>query len=375
MVMWIVIMIVVIGLAVGLLLYLINRFTKFRFVNYIANKAKKSWLRTLIALIIVAALFLLFVLITSITEAIIILIHAGVIWAIVEGIFALIKVIFKVNFANKKVYVQGIVAIIVTTVYMLVALYLGATVDIANYTLTTDKQVEPLRIVQFADSHLGVTMDKDTFPPEVEKMKAQDPDIVLITGDFVDDGSSLENMHACVDALSTIDCKYGVYFCFGNHDKGYYDNSNRGYTADDLVEYMTSHGIKVLEDETVNLDNEYLLIGRADKSNVSRATMQALVSGISSETLNNEYSIVMDHQPNDYDAEAASGVNLVLSGHTHGGQFFPVNRVGELIGANDATYGYHRIDNTDFIVTSGISAWAIRFKTGTRSEIVVIDVE
>ena len=375
MVMWIVIMVVIIGLAAGLLFYLINRFRKFRFVTYIAGKAKKPWLRTLIALIIVVLLFFVFVLITSTTEAIIILIHAGIFWAIVEGIFALIKVIFKVDFNKTKVYVQGIVAILVTTVYMLVALYLGATVDIANYTVTTDKNVEPLRIVQFADSHLGVTMDIDTFPPEVEKMKAQNPDIVLITGDFVDDGSSLENMHACVDALSTIDCKYGVYFCFGNHDKGYYDNSGRGYTADDLVEYMTSHGIKVLEDETVNLDNEYLLIGRADKSESSRASMQSLVSEIDTTSFADEYSIVMDHQPNDYAAEANAGVDLVLSGHTHGGQFFPINRVGELIGANDATYGYHRIDNTDFIVTSGISAWAIRFKTGTRSEIVVIDVE
>ena len=53
----------------------------------------------------------------------------------------------------------------------------------------------------------------------------------------------------------------------------------------------------------------------------------------------------------------------------------PINRIGEWIGANDFTYGYKRIDSTDFIVTSGISDWAIDFKTGCRSEYVVIDIK
>ena len=86
------------------------------------------------------------------------------------------------------------------------------------------------------------------------------------------------------------------------------------------------------------------------------------------------YMIVIDHQPNDYDAEAAAGADLVLSGHTHGGQLIPITKVGEWIGANDATYGYERRGDTDFIVTSGISAWSILFKTGCKSEYVIIDI-
>ena len=89
----------------------------------------------------------------------------------------------------------------------------------------------------------------------------------------------------------------------------------------------------------------------------------------------NKFSVVLDHQPNDYANQADSRVDLVLSGHTHGGQLFPLNRVGEWIGANDKVYGYERRYLTDFIVTSGISDWTIKFKTGTKSEIVVIDVK
>ena len=83
----------------------------------------------------------------------------------------------------------------------------------------------------------------------------------------------------------------------------------------------------------------------------------------------------MDHQPSDYDNEAATAADLVVSGHTHGGQFFPITRVGEYIGVNDRTYGYEKRNGTEFIVTSGISDWALYFKTGTKSEYVIIDIE
>lgn len=98
--------------------------------------------------------------------------------------------------------------------------------------------------------------------------------------------------------------------------------------------------------------------------------MEELVSGLDK----NKFIIVMDHQPNDYEKEAKAGVDLVLSGHTHGGQLFPLNKVGEWIGANDKTYGIERRGRTNFVVTSGLSDWAVRFKTGTKSELVVIDI-
>ncbi len=407
--MWIVILIIVIGLSIGLLYYVINRFTKFRFIDKIEDstifknkerdrgraadftqsakkeflennpgqkyKPKRSWLRILISIVIVIIINVITYFLTSGVEMVVILLHLGVIWAIVEGIFALIRVVFKKDYTRGKVYLPGIIAIVITTVYLLIALYYGSTVAITNYTIDTDKNVEHLRIVQISDSHLGVTMRADTFPAEVEKIKAQNPDIVLITGDYVDDDSTKEDLDACCKALSTIDCKYGVYFSYGNHDKGYYDSSVRGYDNEYLINSLESNGVKILEDQIVNLDDQYLIIGRADKSNKNRISIGQLVSTIDPTQFANEYSVVLDHQPNDYDAESAANVDLVLSGHTHGGQLLPINRIGEYIGANDYTDGHIKIDNTDFIVSSGISAWAIRFKSGTRSEIVVVDVE
>ena len=401
MTMWIIILIVAILGIIAATWYIINRITKFRFIDYIEDKTiykdkprttgkgadfglppkgvevkekpKKSWLRRLIAFLLLIIVIAILVICFSFVEAVVVLLHAAVIWLICELIVSIFRA-FNIDLAHLKVYLAGICAVVFTIIYMIIAYILGSNVYITNYEIDTNKNVEPLRIVQIADSHLGVSMTKDTFPAEVEKIKAQNPDMVLITGDYVDDDSYLDQLEACTKALSTINCKYGVYYSFGNHDKGLTGN-NRGYNTEKLVEILKSNNVKVLEDEIVNLENEYLLIGRADASKRDRQPISQLVSTIDPNTFNSEYSIVMDHQPNDYDNEAAANVDLVLSGHTHGGQFLPINNIGVIIGANDYTYGHKKIDNTDFIVTSGISSWAIRFKTGTKSEIVVIDVK
>ena len=142
-----------------------------------------------------------------------------------------------------------------------------------------------------------------------------------------------------------------------------------------MVAELEKNQVKVLQDETILLDGRFYLIGRQDRSEEQRgsgrASMEELTAGLDSE----KYSIVLDHQPHDYEAQEASGVDLVLSGHTHGGQFFPINPMGEWMGVDDKRYGYEKRGNTGFIVTSGISDWAIQFKTGCKSEYVVVDIQ
>ena len=102
-----------------------------------------------------------------------------------------------------------------------------------------------------------------------------------------------------------------------------------------------------------------------------RLSPEQLLSGAE----RNRYIVLLDHQPHDFDAEAAAGADLVLSGHTHGGQFIPVRHVGEWVGENALRYGHERRGNTDFVVSSGISNWTLQFKTGCRSEIVLIHIQ
>ncbi len=353
------------------IIYLVSRFARFPIIQQVA-KGKKI-ISFGLGLIPVVLIFLAVWITLGSINAMICIIHLMAIWLLCDGISKLVEKKRKRKFA-KYSYI-GALAMGITAVYLLCGAYLAYHVWRTGYTLETDKPVGDLRIVQFADSHVGTTFDGEEFGEQVEAMQSENPDVVVITGDYVDDDTTREDMIAACRALGTLHTTYGVYYAFGNHDKGYYGSEYRGYSGEELVAELEKNKVRVLQDETVLLDDRFYIIGRQDRSEEqtgsSRASMEELVSRLDSD----KYSIVLDHQPHDYDAQAASGVDLVLSGHTHGGQLFPVNYMGEWTGENDKTYGLETRDNTNFIVTSGISDWAIKFKTGCKSEYVVIDVK
>lgn len=305
-------------------------------------------------------------------NAMIIILHLMGIWLICDGVCKLVE---KKRDKKFEVYYAGVFALGITVVYLGWGWHLAHHVWRQAYILETEKQVGTFRIVQFADSHVGCTFSGEGFAEKVRAMESEQPDIVVITGDYVDDDTTKEDMIAACKALGTLKTTYGVYFVFGNHDKGYYGSEYRGYSGDDLISELEKNNVTVLQDDTVLIDGRFYIIGRQDRSEEqrgsSRASMEKLTAGLDGE----KYSIVLDHQPYEYEEQAATGVDLVLSGHTHGGQMFPINHLGELTGVDAKTYGHERRGDTNFIVTSGISDWAIKFKTGCRSEYVVVDIQ
>ncbi len=327
----------------------------------------KTWLRRLISVgIILVCHFILFFVIGEVST-IIVLLHVVAFFLIMGGVTRIIKKIRKKEF---KYYWQGWSAIAVSVVYLSVAFFLCANVWQIDYNLTTDKHIGNLKIALFADSHVGVTFDGKGFEKHMETIMEQNPDIVLIAGDYVDDDTSREDMIDSCAALGRMHPKYGVWYAYGNHDKGYYRTPESDFTADDLEKELLKNGVHVMKDDVEIVDN-LCIVGRKDKSiDRDRKELSELLEGVDDD----KYIIVMDHEPNDYDKEAQTKADLVLSGHTHGGQLFPVTYFGVWFGVNDAIYGYERLHDTDFIVTSGISDWAIKFKTGTKSEYVMVNV-
>lgn len=346
--------------------YLISRFYKFRLFEKLSGE--KRILRVLWGFAAVILLAVLTGALMGTINAVVCLIHLAIFWLFCDLVFFIIKKIRKRKFEH---YWAGLSAIALTTVYLAIGWILVHNVWQTNYVVETDKDIGELRIVQFADSHVGTTFSGKGLEKYVDEINRQKPDVVLICGDFVDDDTSKEDMQDACRALGRLEAEYGVYFVFGNHDMGYYGNSYRGYSGEELISELEKNNAHVLMDETVLVDDRFYIIGRKDMSMVQRADMNALVSELDRD----RYTIVMDHQPCDYDSQAVAGVDMVLSGHTHGGQLIPINLIGEIISENDATYGLEKRNDTNFIVTSGISDWALKFKTGCRSEYIVIDVK
>lgn len=354
---WFLLLIFVGVLGLGAFVYLVTRVRRFSFMRALSKKHKAlSWLLAVAS----AGLLFLFAFI-NVYSVVIVVLHLALIWLLCDLAAWIVR---RIRRTEPKRYFAGAIAILLTAIYLGAGWIAAHHIRQTNYTVETDKTTEPLRIVLIADAHLGVTLDGDGFRETMERIQSTQPDLVVVVGDYVDDDSNAADMQAACRALGDLKTTYGVYFAYGNHDNGY---RQRDFTAADLRNALTENGIIILEDETVPIGEQYALLGRRDRS-MDRLPMDALPFDDS------RYTIVLDHQPNDYDAEAAAGVDLVLSGHTHGGHLLPARWIGRWIGAYDAAYGLSRRADTNFIVTSGLSGWAIPFKTGCYSEYVVIDV-
>lgn len=362
---WIVIFGSMMVLSIIGFVYLVSRFHKFGRIQKLAKKNKiLSWVITLIP---IAGIFLFNII--NMWATIIVLLHLILIWLICDIVSLIIRVKKKKPKSEK--YYTGVVAIAITIAYMGTGWFLAHHVFETDYSLETSKDLgqENLRVVMVADLHLGITLDSRNFLEQVEKINAVEPDVVLIVGDFVDDDSHYEDMEKACEDLGQINAKYGVYFSFGNHDKGYYNY--RDFKTSELRARLKKNNVIILEDKTTLVNDSFYIIGRKDRSVRSRKDMSELLEDLDT----SKYMILMDHQPNNYEAEANANVDLVLSGHTHGGHIFPAGYIGLWMGANDRVYGHEQRKNTDFIVTSGLSGWAIPFKTGTISEFVVVDIQ
>lgn len=363
--MWLLIFAGVFLLAAFAVAFLMNRALRFGFSKRLYKKNRALGIISSIWPVAICLPFLY----VGFVAFVIAFIHLFVFWAIVDLFAFLIRK--ALNKRRRRKYINGFIAIALTVVYLTYGWIMAHTVLETDYLINTDKALgqDTLRVVAIADLHSGITLDGEEFANECEKINEVKPDLVVVCGDFVDDSTSKEDMIKSCEALGKLNTKYGVFFIYGNHDRGYFENKN--FSEEELTKSLLENNVTVLSDEAVKINESVYIIGREDASRKERKSAEELIEEIDS----SKYVIMLDHQPNDYDAIENASPDLVISGHTHGGHIFPAGQIGMLMGANDALYGLTERGNTSFIVTSGISGWAIPFKTFTVSEFLVIDIK
>lgn len=361
---WLIILFVVLAFLAPGLCYLVACIGRFGLVKKLSGGRK--WPRRLISLGILTLCFTLLTLWLSLVNAIVVCLHA-VLFFLLFGLAA--RLGKRMTGREPRVNWQGWLALACTLLWLGAGYVLCTQVWEKDYELRTEKELGTLKVALIADSHLGTTFDGEGFARHMETIAAQRPDLLVIAGDFVDDATRQEDLDRACAALGKLELPYGVWYVYGNHDAGYF--RGRDFSPGELEAALRENGVHILRDQAELVDGRFYVVGRADRSRGERASMAELLAGLDRD----KYIIVLDHQPNAYEEEAAAGADLVLSGHSHGGQLIPITYVGKWFGMLDRVYGYERRGGTDFIVTSGISCWEILFKTGTRSEYVIITVE
>ena len=190
---------------------------------------------------------------------------------------------------------------------------------VKNLEITLDKRSSPLkelRIVAFSDIHLTAMNNEKFLSRIVDITNSLNPDIVLIPGDFVDEKSDWLDSRGIGESFFRIKSKYGIYACTGNHE----------YIVGikDASKFITTHDIKLLQDELIMVDSAFYIAARDDRSKKQftgepRKPLNEIMQGKKEDLP----VILMDHTPFGLEEAEQNNVDLQLSGHTHHAQMWP----------------------------------------------------
>lgn len=217
-----------------------------------------------------------------------------------------------------------------------------------------------LRVAAMSDLHLGQGTGKKLLKKYVDLVNSQNPDLILIGGDLVDNSISPLYRQRMYEELSQLKAPLGIYMVPGNHD--YF-----GGGIELVREFTEKTPIILLQDSLVTLPAGLQLLGRDDR----RAPRRSLADW--GKSIQPQKPVLMlDHQPYNLDQTAQAGIDIQFSGHTHRGQIWPLSLIADHV--FELSYGYRQIGRSHICVSSGISLWGPPFRIGTDSEIVMLNL-
>ena len=232
-----------------------------------------------------------------------------------------------------------------------------------HYTIETAKLSavkEQIKVVAISDLHLGYTIGEKELTKWVQLINEEKPDIVVIGGDLIDNNADILFKMELDKILRTIEAPLGVYACLGNHE---YITGKR-----ESLSFHEKSNINVLRDTTLTITDNFTLIARDDLSNGNRKSLKDIVKDIDDD----QFKMLLDHQPKNLENAEKERIDLQFSGHTHHGQIFPFSLIAESMFEN--AHGMIKKGLTQVYVSSGLGIWGGKFRIGTQSEYVVFDI-
>ncbi|MBA3369247.1 MAG: metallophosphoesterase, partial [Geodermatophilaceae bacterium] len=227
-----------------------------------------------------------------------------------------------------------------------------------------DSRLAGFRIALFSDAHLGTIRRKAAMEQLVDTVNGTEPDMVAVLGDLID--GSVADLGDDVAPLADLQSPYGSFFVTGNHE--YYSG------AQEWVDYLPDLGVRVLANQRLAIERDGAAFDLAGVNDLNgeqygdSPDYEAALGGRSPE----RPVVLLCHQPVSVDKAVEYGVDLQLSGHTHGGQLWPFHYI--IAVEQGAVSGLSRINDTQLYVTSGAGFWGPPMRVGADPEIVVIEL-
>lgn len=288
-------------------------------------------------------------------------------------------------FSRGSVISIGSVVVACAVATCLYGIFNARNIKVNEYSVTVNKSCgsdKHLKAVLVADLHMGYAIGVDHITNMVEKINEQDADIVIIAGDIFDNSyDGMDNPEGIKAQLKSIKSKYGVYAVYGNHDidekilMGFtFDWGGKQLHSEKMTNFMKECNIKLINDESVLINDEFYLVGRrdTDKPGTEDGT-RAEISELTKDLDKTKPIFVLSHEPDELQKTADAGADIDFSGHTHDGQLFPGNLTIGLFWENPC--GMIKKDNMYSIVTSGVGVYGTFMRVGTDAEICSVDID
>lgn len=254
----------------------------------------------------------------------------------------------------------------------------NTTLEVSTYQIATNKipnEFNNYKIIQISDFHNN-TSSKLT-KKLIAEIKNQKPNIIVITGDLID--STKTNVDIAIDMIKEIIEIAPIYYVTGNHEA-------RTNEYDNLKSQMIELGVKILENEAqeIQLNNSTInILGINDPSFYKESDI--LDSKIVKNNMENiqynedNFTILLSHRPEVFKIYVEKNIDLVFTGHAHGGQI-RLPFIGGIIAPNQGTFpeytdGIYREKDTTMVVSRGIGNSIIPFRVNNRPELMIVELK
>ena len=254
--------------------------------------------------------------------------------------------------------IAAISAAILIIIFSIYSAFLVPNIKKITVTMPEFPQnIDNLKIIQIADTHMDFPYNIRQFEAIIKKINAAKPDLVLMTGDFIDPPMTCNGR--IIKAVKSLNPKFGIFAVLGNHE--YY----QGYEKS--VECHKKIGARLLENEIFQFD-DFQIIGLNDIKATKMTEND--IKKIISKRDKNKFSIIITHQPLFFDVMAENMDFFALAGHIHRGQIFPGHIFAKMI--YKYFYGLYQINNSRLYVTSGAGSWGPKMRFLAPAEIPLI---
>jgi len=257
------------------------------------------------------------------------------------------------------------IALLVTLAGLVIARRRPRIVDIEIPVMALPEALRGFSIAQISDMHVGPTIKRGFVKAIVDRVNRLNADLIAVTGDLVD--GSVQQLSAHTAPLAGLTARHGVYFVTGNHE---YYSGERAWTDE-----IRRLGLRVLKNEHVVVKHNgasLVLAGVTDfgAHHFDPAQQSDPVAALRGAPSDAGAKILLAHQPSSAAAAAGAGFDVQISGHTHGGQFWPWNLFVRFF--QPFTAGLHRLKNLRVYVSRGTGYWGPPNRFGVPSEITRI---